>query len=287
MTHRRLWTMLACLFLLSYVSCAPVPFFGHEKPLTEILPQLALEDVPTYIANDTKISNRTNCIRYGYTIGRPVEPMVHGFWGYVLNKTYLINFISRNPTLLHWGLLVSEEPPVYDSENGELPPPQTRVPHPETGILFDLRNSEIDGPNTGTTLDVLDWSTYAFHNDALITYLGTLNHTDAELINIGRTYIRHIIKEGFHFLYRNCQIFTSWYTKALWPEMKMTPTARIDQQAGKLIWWFRDWGKSLRLMGAKIIGWTGYKISNVGNVDSPVEFMDLDTLTNLDSKSVV
>src|ERR1700737_275836 len=80
MTHRRLWTMLACLFLLSYVSCAPVPFFGHEKPLTELLPQLALEDIPTYIADDAKISNRTDCIRYGYTIGRPVEPMVHGFW---------------------------------------------------------------------------------------------------------------------------------------------------------------------------------------------------------------
>lgn len=109
-------------------------------------------------------------------------------------------------------------------------------------------------------------------------YLGTLNKTDEELIMIGRAYMQHIGKEGFHNFYRNCQHFTTWYSKALWP--KVTLTQRADQIFGKALWWLKDVKKTAKWGLNKIGGWLGFPVARTEEVDSAAEFVKLEDVLN-------
>jgi hypothetical protein len=71
-------------------------------------------------------------------------------------------------------------------------------------------------------LDMKNWTNYVYQEKSDITY------------------IEEIGREGFHNFHRNCQHFTSWNIKAVWPKSSWTAT-RADPLLGKLLLWFRDW----------------------------------------------
>src|SRR5579859_2590437 len=221
MAPTRLW--LSLLFTLTVVAtCAPLPFSGGQKPgkgpkisVPVVYPQLHIDQIPTMLALDAVLTNCPGKIRYGYFVGRPVARLFRNpFSRYLL--TAIRNYLQKAPPVLHWALLISEEPPL-DKDGKLLPPSGTSVPSPNTGLVLEIKNSMLTG---SIYLDVKNWTTYASTRQDKVPYLGTLNKTDDELITIGRAYIRLVGVEGFSPFYRNCQHFTTWYTKALWPETK-------------------------------------------------------------------
>lgn len=282
--------MLVTLFIYLYAafaSCTPTLFsFGNNSrnsvsriPVPELYQTLPLDDIPTTVAEDVVLSNRIRT-RYGYHFGRPVTRLtrlLQNPMGKFL-KPVLGRFLSDNvPALLHWGILISNEPP-YNS-TGNFPRGGSNVPRPETGIIFELRNSV----NTGLIyLDVKNWETYTYLPDK-VKFLGPLERTDEELITIGRAYIQHVGREGFHNFYRNCQVFTSWYTKALWPKVPISK--RADQLLGKLLWWFKDWKKTANWGVDKMRGFLGFRVENVEEVDSSAEFVEVEDLLSQGSSS--
>jgi hypothetical protein len=98
-----------------------------------------------------------------------------------------------------------------------------------------------------------------------------LNRTDDELIAIGRALIKEIGLDGFYNVYRNCQHFTTWYIKELWPE-RPSISARANQLLGKLLCWPRDWKKTVKWGTNKIKGWIGLKVENMEELDSKTHF---------------
>jgi hypothetical protein len=282
-----MWTVLLCSWFLAYVSCSPVSFSGGGdtpgeglRPHTEIYPNMSIKDIPTIFAEDVVLSNCTNHTRYGYFISRPVDRMFKGAALSRLKKSVFGKVLALFPPFLHWGLLISEEPPAL-SQNGKIPKSGTKVPRPNNGTIFELRNSVKDGL---ISLDIKNWASYPFQQDK-VKYLGTFNGTDTELITIGRAYIKQIGKEGFSNFYRNCQHFTTWYARALWPQAAKNPIAtRADQVLGKLLWWFRDWKKTARWGWDKVTRWTGFKISKPEEVDSAVNFVDINELIKNDTE---
>jgi hypothetical protein len=281
MTSPRILVTLLVFVHIAFASCTPMPFsFGGRSrirsnsskiPVPELYQNLLLDDIPTTVAGDVFLSN---CIRtrYGYHFGRPVDRITQLLQSSVgkFLKPVVGRFVSDVPSLLHWGILISNEPPYNSTERS--PCGGSMVPRPETGIIFELRNSV----NTGLIyLDVKNWETYIYQPEK-VKYLGSLNRTDEELITIGRAYIQHVGREGFHNFYRNCQVFTSWYTKALWP--KVTISARADQLLGKLLWWFKDWKKTAQWGIRKVKGFLGFRAENVEEVDSAAEFVEVENL---------
>jgi hypothetical protein len=280
--------LVVFLLFLTITSSAPVAFSGGEKPgkgpkipVPQLYRNLTINEIPTTIAKglilQLKDQGETK-IRYGYFVGRPVSRIFRGALAqYVL--TIIVKILAKMPPFLHWAILITEEPP--ETFNGKLPKPGTKVPRPETGIVFELRNSA----KTGLIyLDIRDWDTYLFRQDKL-EFLGSLNKTNEEIITIGRAYIQHLALGGFHNFYRNCQHFTSWYAKALWPEYSKSPT-RVDQLLGKFLWWFRDWKKTVVWGVGKIRHWLGYQIEKVEEVDSSTDFVEMTEIMKGDSKSV-
>jgi len=165
--------------------------------------------------------------------------------------------------------MVSTEPPYNDTSwkvrQGK------NVPRPETGTVFELRNSG----NTGLVyLDVTKWQNYKIRAEK-VKYLGTLNKSDIELVNIGRAYIKEVGREGFHNFYRNCQVFTSWYSQALWPRTQLG--TRADQLFGKMLWWFKDWKKTVKCGWDKFVNLLGFK-KPVEEVDEEAEFVPPEVL---------
>jgi hypothetical protein len=282
MISSRSWVVLLFSCCLTFASCNPVPFSGANErrlgrnssriPVTELYVRLPLEDIPTTIDEDVILSNSTS-IRYGYLMGRPVTRVLANPLGKFL-QPILGRFLSDIPSILHWGILISKEPPVSYNITGKLPRIGTRVARPETGLIFELRNSA----NTGLIyLDVKNWTTYIYRQDK-VKYQGILNQTDEQLITLGRAYIQHVGREGFHNFYRNCQIFTTWYIKALWP--KASISTRADQLLGKMLWWFKDWKKTFKWTADKVKGWLGFRVNNVEEIDSSAEFVDVPDLVD-------
>ena len=279
MVSTRLWLIL--FYTLSIVATgSPVPFSGAQKPdkgpkisVPKVYPKLHVDQIPTTFAPDAVLTRgpRARGTRYGYFVSRPVSRLFRNPFSRFL-LTLIRNYIQRAPPLLHWALLISDEPPL-DKEGKLLPPSGTQVPCPTTGLIFELRNSA----RTGLLyLDVKNWTTYTSTRPDKLQYLGSLNKTDDELITIGRAYIRHVGLKGFSAFYRNCQHFTTWYIKALWPETKAA--TRIDQVLGKAAWWIKDWRRSLNWELNKIRGRLGYQERKLEPVDSAVDFVDLERL---------
>ena len=271
---------LALLFALTIVAtCMPFPFSGAQKPdkgpkisVPVVYPKLHVNQIPTTFAPDVVLTHCPGKTRYGYFVGRPVARLFRNpFSRYLL--TVFRNYIQKAPPVLHWAILVSEEPPL-DKDGKILPPSGTKVPCPNTGLILELRNSA----RTGLLyLDVKNWTTYVSTRQDKLEYLGTLTKTDDELITIGRAYIRQVGLEGFSAFYRNCQHFTTWYMKALWPETK--PATRIDQVLGKAVWWTKDWRRTLTSALNKIRGWLGYEEQNLEPpLDSAVDFVEVERL---------
>ena len=284
MTSRlRLWVLLWTCFLV-YVSCTPTPSSGGTKPGKARISQkvlyrnMSLEDVPTEIRPGIILSNHTNHLRYGYFIGRPVDRMFRGPLGSWVKKTFFIHIVAKIPFLLHWAIVISEEPPLQFTATGELPRGGSIVFHPDDGLIYELCNNQTTHL---ISLVVRSWATYPYRQ-GYVKYLGSLNRTDSELVTIGRAYIRHVGQGEFHPFYRNCQHFTTWYSKELWP--KSTTSTRADQLFGKLLWWFRDWKKTARWAGEKISQWTGHKVTQTEEVDSSAKFVGVHELTSCDWK---
>lgn len=285
MTSSRTWLVLYVITLVTFASCNPHPFSGgitsrlrgngSHVPLPQLYRDLALEDIPTTISEDVILTLEPRT-RYGYRFGRPVSWLLTS----PVTRTFLRLFngsIAKFPLILHWGLLISDEPPYNGTRR--LPRPGKSVPRPETGIIFELRNSV----NTGLIyLDVMRWDNYEYREDK-IKFLGKLNQTDEELIKIGRAYIQHVGREGFHGFYRNCQIFTSWYAKALWPKVPLS--IRADQLFGKIIWWFKDWNRTIKWGLNKVRGRLGLRVKKEVKLDSSAEFIEVEELLNGGSKS--
>lgn len=282
-------TFLLC-WSLTFLPCMSSPLLtkghgiwryknGTKIHVQELYSQLPLKDIPTTVDEDVLLSNVTE-VRYGYLMGRPITCSIRNRLGMVLNP--LLDWVwSGLPSFLHWGVLISREPPYNISNHAELLPyVGKRVPRPETGLIFELRHSA----NTGLVyLDLKNWISYEYRQDKL-KFEGTLNKTDAELITIGRAYIQHVGKEGgYHSLYRNCQIFTAWYIKELWPKAPLN--RRFDQLFGKMAWWFKDWSKTSKWGTNKIKGWLGFRKYNVEEVDSPAEFIGVEKLLSTTSDS--
>ena len=244
----------------------------------DLYENLALEDIPTTVGDDVVLSNRIRT-RYGYFFGRPVTRVTR-----LLNhpvgkflRPVFGRFIADVPSILHWGILTSDERP-YNSTR-KLPRGGTWVPRPDTGMIFELRNSA----NTGLIyLDVKNWETYSYRPEK-VKFLGVHNRTDEDLITIGRTYIQHVGREGFHNFYRNCQVFTTWYTKALWP--KVPVSKRADQLFGKLLWWFKDWKKTAKWGVEKVKSFFGFRADNVEAPDSAVAFVAVEELLSQGNSS--
>jgi hypothetical protein len=124
-------------------------------------------------------------------------------------------------------------------------------------------------------LDVKTWENYTIRAPK-VRYLGPLAKNDIELVNIGRAYIKQVGREGFHNFYRNCQVFTTWYSKALWPDARLEGR-RADQLFGKLLWWFKDWGKTVKCGWDRVVNFLGFR-GRVGEVDEEVEFIPPEVL---------
>jgi hypothetical protein len=277
----RVWVVT--LWIIRIVSANPISLSSGDKPgkgpyipVPQLYPRLPITEIPTTIENDIVLTNNTKT-RYGYFVGRPVARFFRGSAGQYFLKL-LSDILSRASPLLHWAILISNERP--KTVNGELAKSGTKVPHPDTGIIFELRNSR---QTHLIYLDVKNWANYVYQQDKL-TFLGALNYTDEEILNIGRAYVREIGREGFHNFYRNCQHFTSWYIKALWPKSPPTAT-RVDQLLGKLLWWFRDWRKTGRWGANKMRGWFGLKTANIKELDSSTEFVGIEDMVSRNSRS--
>ena len=239
--------------------------------MTELYRILPIEEVPTTIAPDVRLSNKTRT-RYGYSFGRPVSRVERLLDTRVgsLFRPLLKKIMGEFPEILHWGLLVSTFPP-FD-KRGNMANAGKWVPSPKDGIIFELRNS---GNNNLVYLDIKNWTSY---QDAppKVKYHGRLNKTDMELMNMGEAYIKQVGIKGFNNYYRNCQVFTSWFVKALWPKV---PTAkRFDQLFGKALWWFKDWKKTAKWGTDKLKGFLGFRVDNVEEVDSEAEFVPVEEL---------
>jgi hypothetical protein len=284
MTLIQLWLIFLMCCLSGNVRCIPLPL-SDERPSRDqqekriqqqqLYQNMTLQEVPTKVAEDAFLTNYTST-RYGYHMGRPVDRLFRHPVTRVL-KPVLANIMSDMPSIQHWGILISTEPPFPFNTTHVLPEPGSKVPSPKTGLIYELRNSV----NTGLVyLDLKNWTTYSWHYSEM-RYLGTLNKTDEELITLGRAYIQHIGKEGFHNFYRNCQHFTTWYSKALWPEV--TLTQRADQLFGKALWWIRDMKKTREWGWNKVKGWFGLSVATLEAVDSAAEFVKLEDVLTLSS----
>ena len=279
--YERYTTVLLWIWLwLAIVICNPLPSSGNrsrdmkvrEEPLgrrllyvTELYPKLPLQDIPTTIADDVILTN-SSITRYGYLMGRPMTRFLNNWFG----TTILAKFMSKLPPILHWGILISKELPLTNRLTDSLPKPGTKVSRPETGLIFELRNSV----NTGLIyLDIKNWETYDYRQN-WVRYQGTLNKTDDQLIALGRAYIQHVGKEGFHDFYRNCQIFSTWYIKALWPKASLA--TRADQMFWKMLWWFRDWGKTLKWGADNLKRLLGLKVDDIEEIDSSAQFVNIE-----------
>lgn len=277
-----IWVSLLLCWGSPLVSSTPIPFpdaatphgNGSKIPVQTLYRNLPLVDIPTTIAEDVFLSNNSDK-RYGYYFGRPVDrffriPVI----GFIV-KPIIRHLMSEMPPLLHWGILISTRPPNTSSEI--LPREGVKVSRPDTGLVFELRNSA----KTGLIyLDVKNWTSYPYR-PRKVKYLGTLNKTDDELITIGRAYIQQVGREGFHNFYRNCQIFTSWYSKALWPRVPLS--TRADQLFGKGVWWFRDWKKTAKWGSNKAMGWLGFGTPNAEKLDSEAEFVEMEKILSRDA----
>ncbi len=279
MTLIQLWLIFLLHCLSGNVLSIPVPFSdgrsNHDREDEKIQQQqlyqnMTLQEVPTKVADDVFLTNYSS-VRYGYHMGRPVDRL---FRHPVINflKPMLAKLMTDLHFLQHWGVLISTEPPSPFNTTGLLPEPGSSVPSPEKGLIYELRNSA----NTGLVyLDLKNWTTYSWRYPQM-KYLGTLNKTDEELIMIGRAYIQHVGKVGFHNFYRNCQHFTTWYSKALWPNV--TLTNRADQLFGKALWWLRDMKKTARWGLNKVKGWFGFEVPHLEAVDLAAEFVKLEDM---------
>src|SRR5271156_800036 len=217
-------------------------------PTEQLYELLPVDEVPTTVAKDVFLFN-ISTTRYGYSFGRPVDTLINPSVSPFLKP--FLGGLFNVPALLHWGVLISTEIPVgYNTTH--LPVGGTTVPAPSTGTIFELRNSV----NKGLVyLDVLTWESYPKRSPH-VYFHGTLNKTDEELITIGRVYIREIGRKGYNTLFANCQVFTSWYLQALW-DTKIP--RRGDQSLGKLVWWFRDLGKTVKVLFGKLWGIVGLR----------------------------
>jgi hypothetical protein len=242
-------------------------------PVSELYNSVALKDIPTTVADEVVLFNRTE-LRYGYLIGRPVERVINNPVIMTL-KPLISAVLGHIPELMHWGVVISKDAPNDDPEN--LPASGTDVLQPVNGTVFELRNS---GNTHLVYLDVKDWPNYVYRLDT-VRYLGTTNKTDEELISIGRLYIQQIGREGFHNFYRNCQVFSTWFAKALWPEAPLT--RRADQAAGKFLWWWYDPKKTFRVGKKKILDWLGYEMNEIENLDIRSKFVPVEDLMALRS----
>jgi hypothetical protein len=270
-----LWILL--LAVLKETSCSPIPFSDGIKPGSRIPVQnlyrtISLEDVPTTVDEDVILTDMNNT-RYGYFIGRPVERIFKIPLGKIVQPV-VGRIMSTMPPLLHWGLLISTEPPKEHLETGILPESGKKVGRPDGGLILELRNSI----NTGLVyLDVKNWTNYSYRQNT-VRYLGSLNQTDQELLTIGRAYIQQVGRGGFHNFYRNCQHFTEWYAKALWPEVSLVQ--RIDQVFGKILWWFKDWKKTAKWGSNKVKAWLGFPVAKYEEVDASTKYVDIMELLN-------
>ena len=259
----------------------PLPFSQTNKPtndmrkipVTELYKVLPIEEVPTTIASDVRLSNKTRT-RYGYSFGRPVsrvERLLKTRFGSVL-KPIFGKVMTDFPEILHWGLLVSTSPPWNKKER--IAKLGKWVPSPEDGIVFELRNS---GNNNLVYLDIKNWTSYE-NAPPKVKYHGSVNKTDMELMSMGEAYIKQVGIKGFSNYYRNCQVFTSWFVQALWPKV---PTAkRFDQLFGKALWWFKDWKKTARWGSSKLKGLLGFRVDKVEEVDSEASFVPVEEILN-------
>ena len=281
--------VLICCFT-ALVSSTPLPFSGIETksdandtvcdkiPVTELYRVLPIEEVPTTIASDVRLSNKTRT-RYGYSFGRPVsriDRFLNNRLGAIF-KPLVGKVMGEFPEILHWGVLVSTSPP-FD-KRGNIAKVGNWIPSPKDGIIFELRNS---GNNNLVYLDIKNWTSYQ-GAPPKVKYHGRLNKTDMELMNMGEAYIKQVGIKGFSNYYRNCQVFTSWFIKALWPEV---PTAkRFDQLFGKALWWFKDWKKTAKWGTNKLKGFFGFRVENVEEVDSEAEFVPVEEILSSASGS--
>jgi hypothetical protein len=281
--------LVCCVIAGTTCNATPLSFSGKSKkisdandtlkiPVTELYKVLPIEEVPTTIAPDVRLSNKTR-VRYGYSFGRPVsrvERFLDNRFGSIF-KPLVGGLMRKFPEILHWGLLVSTSPPFDDRDR--IAKPGKWVPSPQDGIIFELRNS---GNNNLVYLDIKNWTSY---QDAppKVKYHGRLNKTDMELMNMGEAYIKQVGIKGFSNYYRNCQVFTSWFVEALWPKV---PTAkRFDQLFGKALWWFKDWKKTARWGANKLKGFLGFRVDKVEEVDSEAEFVPVEEILSGSSGS--
>jgi hypothetical protein len=282
MTSFRLWMVV--MFALAFASCTPIPFSSGDKPGTrpfipvpQLYRSLPLQEIPTNIAENVILTNEEGRARYGYFINRPVARLFRGVLGRFLLK-FMTKILSSMPPLLHWAILISDEPP--DTVANPSQENLIKVPSPKTGLVFELRNSM----QTGLIyLDVQNWTSY-MHRAEEAKYLGTLNRTDDGLMAIGRALIKEIGRDGFHNVYRNCQHFTTWYIKELWPDIPSV-SARADQLLGKLLWWPRDWKKTVKWGTNKIKGWIGLNVENMEELDSKTHFAGLGWVAQTKTRS--
>jgi hypothetical protein len=267
------WVLL--LAILALTSCSPLPFSdgtkpGSRIPVRNLYNTISIEDVPTTVAPNVILTD-ANVTRYGYFIGRPVERIFKLPLGKIL-QPIVGGILTTMPPFLHWGLLFSTEPPQEYLETGVLPHSGKKVRRPNGGLILELRNSV----NTGLIyLDIKNWTNYSYRENK-VRYLGSIHQTDEELITIGRAYIQQIGRGGFHNFYRNCQHFTSWYAKALWPQVSLSQ--RADEIMGKLLWWFRDWRKTAEYGSNKVIAWFGFPVKHLEGVDASTKFVDVHEL---------
>src|SRR5271163_4655083 len=158
--------LICCFITLTTCNPIPRPFSGSKKksdgnntlkiPVTELYRILPIDEVPTTIAPDVRLSNKTRT-RYGYSFGRPVsrvERFLDSRFGSIF-KPLVSGIMRKFPEILHWGLLVSTSPPFNDRDR--IPKPGKWVPSPQVGIIFELRNS---GNNNLVYLDIKNWTSY-------------------------------------------------------------------------------------------------------------------------------
>lgn len=268
----RLVRTVSLVHFVAFALSLPSPFQSNGQPyisVPDLYEGLRLDEVPTTFEEDLVLS-RSHKTRYGYQFGRPLDNALRAMSGplkSIINPLFG-KMINTTICFQHWGLVVSEELPLNGDGTVE---PGTVIPGPNDGMIFELRNSE----NTGLIyLDVKRWSTY-WWRPMTVRYLGPLNHTDIELVNIGRAYIQHIGREGFHNIYRNCQIFTTWYAKALWPQPALPGTT--DQMFGKFWWWFRDLKSTFNYGWRKFGNFLGAN-NELDELDSSIKFVPFEDL---------
>src|SRR5579862_4677155 len=278
----RFWLIGLCCYL-PFSAGHPIDGFvskrkiagGDKIPVSYLYSSVPLNNIPTTVADDVVLFNRTDT-RYGYFIGRPVERIIRNPIVKKL-KPLISAVLGSTPPLMHWGVLISKEPPVQDlsqlPKSGDLV-----VQRPVNGTVFELRNSG----NTGLVyLDVKNWPTYVYRLDT-VKYLGTLNKTDEELLYIGRVFIRHIGQHGFHNFFRNCQVFATWFSKEIWPDAFLA--TRADQFAGKCLWWWVDPKKTLRVGKKKLLELFGYETNEIEDLDIRNQFKPVKELVEMNSQ---